>query len=700
MKIFNETTCKLDEFDVNVTRYVKSIYSTDKMVVANEKLIFKYADSGKKLPSEFQFDMLNAVDRRTNTHLPEYGDINRSGNWGFPIYTQKQTYRIWNIEKEDAYKKGYIHDATGRAHFVQEERIDGMIVYKFEGSETDEYIGPGPPNTPNGTIMTYTGSATVWVEPTSGFIVDIVREHSRKLNITADVRVLPENLNYFINLTGSLKIFNETTLTHDIIDVAGLKHIWVDDITNGVYLIRTTTEFFNRTTKEPVEKFIAPNYRFLIQPLVADTVDGVDPKSCEIISNYSDITREGLYTFPIGVEKKSYELWHSELNTTCSAQFMYVTQVNNLNVYVFVQTDRMKIADMPLPLEGIDGVINIYYNGTNIYYVEPTTGMVVDFKMFSKRDFVFPDLRYIPHDLNETYLFEGKVFERGETKLQKIFKNVTVLNFTYIDGRKILSVYDCTTIIDERGNLLFITETFEVDAKSCEIIDKDCLYTFPVGVEKNTYSIWNSEINTSSDAKFIYETVIDGLNVYVFEVNESDRKVSLPYRDIAYYSANIKYYVEPNTGMIVYLEHESELKDEFKNHLYNWYFQMHDNVSKKLVENANFLKDRIVLSESTIVGAEITLKFTKSDVISFVKNATQFSKLVKLAEEPFVVFSLYYKMTDESRVFCMKEAMKYRNLLIFGAIGFPITLITIATLIFIVGSYKLMKADRNSKRKN
>lgn len=113
----------------------------------------------------FEGSGLYGVDRRTRQNLPGYGDVDRTGQFLFPLHLQRTTYEYW-----DPY---YIGSLT--ATFDHAENLDGLEVYVFHyaGAGMDETAGYSALlDVPERYDAHTDGQGTLWIEPVSGAVVD------------------------------------------------------------------------------------------------------------------------------------------------------------------------------------------------------------------------------------------------------------------------------------------------------------------------------------------------------------------------------------------------------------------------------------------------------------------------------------------------------------------------------------------------
>jgi len=113
----------------------------------------------------FETTGIYGVDRRTRMNLPGYGDISRHGKFLFPPHTKRGTYRYW-----DPHFLG-----SREAVFEGSEQVGGLPVYvfRFAIQGLDESSGYSHLlDVPERYRAFTNGQGRLWIEPTSGVVVD------------------------------------------------------------------------------------------------------------------------------------------------------------------------------------------------------------------------------------------------------------------------------------------------------------------------------------------------------------------------------------------------------------------------------------------------------------------------------------------------------------------------------------------------
>lgn len=174
---FNETYYAIDDqfrqaldqpwtsTELNSRRTDQAIaYSGDALIMQGSLQV--YDPAGKVI---FETTAIYGLDPKTRANFAEYGDLPRTGQYFFPADVEKSAYELWDPH--------YI--GSRQAVFERQDVLDGVeaYVFGFSGTDMDETSGyaslPGVPE--NYRVLT-DGEGKLWVEPTSGVMVDF-EEH-------------------------------------------------------------------------------------------------------------------------------------------------------------------------------------------------------------------------------------------------------------------------------------------------------------------------------------------------------------------------------------------------------------------------------------------------------------------------------------------------------------------------------------------
>jgi hypothetical protein len=139
--------------------------------------------SGKLL---FENSGLYGVDRRTRMLVAGYGDVERSGQFLFPLHVEKKTYTYWDP----------MFIGQRSAVFDHSEKQNGLLVYvfHFSGLGMDETAGYAYlPDVPERYQVHTDGKGTLRVEPVSGIVVGYEEQgFSYLVDPASGLRLLPE----------------------------------------------------------------------------------------------------------------------------------------------------------------------------------------------------------------------------------------------------------------------------------------------------------------------------------------------------------------------------------------------------------------------------------------------------------------------------------------------------------------------------
>lgn len=117
-----------------------------------------------------------------------------------------------------------------------------------------------------------------------------------------------------------------------------------------------------------------------------DKATGVAVNCCGARVGDTPTQMEGqIYKFPFNVEKTTYKVFNSTARKALDAEFVREDAVNGLPVYVFEQNVPPTMIETTLApasifkIEGISGDIQLqrWYEGKNIFWIEPVTGSPV-----------------------------------------------------------------------------------------------------------------------------------------------------------------------------------------------------------------------------------------------------------------------------------------------------------------------------------
>ncbi|MGC9554257.1 MAG: porin PorA family protein [Thermoplasmatota archaeon] len=689
--MFNDRTLTMDYIDISIKREVTAIGTEDGVLLIRENITISDKRTGEVIP-DGQMTNIYGIDPYTSRNVPGYGDTERIGQYIFPVGVDKKDYVIWNSDMDQPYTQGYVgaEDATGIGHYLGEEKRGGITVYKFYGEQEEICIGPGPEGTPPEARLFYKGHQTAWADPKTGSIIDYDKRVIQYLQFP-DLHRLPSDLYTTVQLSGTVKMFNMDKVGsgdyYDHYDARITQHIWVDDASDqDVYMVGSET--------------IARDSRGNLLPdeLQSSSMDGVNPVTMAYDPLFSD--KQGLMTFPVGIEPRDYDLWNGDIGTVSTARYLGQETVGGLPVYRYVVT----VDDYPSGIQHIPGMsdrhVELYFNGTTTYWVEPTTGGIVNVEKQGVMRSSFPDLHTIPEDTHVTVDMQGSLWILGSgERTISMTREVTATDTYYEDGDKVIVLKDNTTMHDaETGDLVpegssityhgVYADTAE-EAPNYGDMLRQGIYTFPVGVEKTTYHMWNPEISTTSPVEFVREEDHQGIHTYLYQTEET-RRVYDPTPGIeqdVQYTTLTKYWVEPHSGSVIDMEKYSEKKVNLLNFIfgipgplwvnaYRMTLSFTDSQVQQAVEEGRKAAALLELSDQTIPALTVNVSVANlADSLAAAKM--QKMQVSQLSGSKIKAADIHYWMTEESVQEYAKEAKTTGFLLTFMEAILPSLLVVL-----------------------
>lgn len=660
--MFNTTSLQMGYEDVEIKRELTAVGKDGDALLIRQDVSAIEKRTGTEI-SDFRMTKIFGVDPYTSKNIPGYGDTSRVAQWVFPVGVKKKDYSAWNEDLDEAYSNGYIDadDAVSIGYYVREEVRGGIKTYKYSASRDELYIGPGPEGTPPEAKLSYKGDLSAWVDPETGTVVDLEKHIVQYLSFP-DLHVLPSNLNTTAILTGKISMFNMSKVGgedwYDRYNAVVSNHVWVEETKNDFYLVGSETIITDEEGRKLPEELQEEK-----------SFDSVNPKTMEYLPFFS--IKKGLMTFPIGVEKKNYYLWDSYTNNKSLAIFSGEEIIGGLHAYKYVTN----ISDYPVGTQDIEGMsdrwASLYYTGNTIYWVEPSTGYIADVEKKGAVNAQFPDLHVLPENTDATLEMEGELWILSQGKRDILMlRHVKAIDVEYEGKNKVIIFEDNTTLYDKQtGEIIPEGSSIEFHGVYAETgeespnygdMERDGLFTFPIGVEKRSYFMWNTEIYTSSPVQFVREEDHEGIHTHLYKTEET-RKVFDPTplinQDVIYTTLT-KYWVEPHTGVIVDMEKISEKKVDILNFLigipssiwvkaYTVKLSFTDAMVKALVGEAKQSRELITLSENTIPVIEVNLTFP--NLLENLELAQQQKQQVEsLSSKKVKIVDLHYWMTEKS----------------------------------------------------
>jgi len=166
-----------------------------------------------------------------------------------------------------------------------------------------------------------------------------------------------------------------------------------------------------------------------------------------------------------------------------------------------------------------------------------------------------------------------KVFQGTKSDTDKSDDDVAVYDEYTCLVRDLGEIASCVDAEDPEGRLVTVDEDrYATDRRTGEAVN-DVAYIgedavphaglinkWPFDVEKKSYQMWDGMVGDSVEAKFVEETTLKGLDVYVFETDVTAEDVNILPDIPGTYIDQATWYVEPVTGAIVgKKEHQERL---------------------------------------------------------------------------------------------------------------------------------------------
>jgi hypothetical protein len=145
---------------------------------------------------------------------------------------------------------------------------------------------------------------------------------------------------------------------------------------------------------------------------------------------------------------------------------------------------------------------------------------------------IFPAMAKLPADYEQEYTFDGSIkqLDAATMSLDEIPTDVVrLLTATGTEDDVLLLQQDINVYHAQAGILLSSTsDVYGLDRTTRENVagygnmDRSGQFTFPAGVEQETYSFWSSSTMSTLPANFVSEETYHGITVYNFKIDSSD----------------------------------------------------------------------------------------------------------------------------------------------------------------------------------
>ncbi len=408
--IINATTFDFDTYPIEVKAVLRDdgLIHDGKVLKLNQTLYIYDRTTGELLhdpnipnPSSTQF----AVHRTTTeyVYIEGYSSDRRTGHFIFPIgILDEHGEPIKRVTMWDADL-----GAEVKAKLVSPDPVE------INGIECYKYIKHAKGEMPAMEVEGYTlqveldATEALYVEPNTGLTVDSFYDATRLITFP-DLRWIPyptgnaDPSDPDVVMNGSLSIINETTLeysNHSIRIEASLQTDGLWD-RERVILLNQTVRIYDEATGELFQSDYIDNPSYS-----QFGVNRINTRYVQV-PGYSDGTnRVGHFIFPIGIldehgePMESIEMWddYSGEATTATLASPVPEVVEGVECYRY----EMRSVAMLEPMVVQGYTIQQELDNTQLYWVEPNTGLSVDSTMLQKRDLMFPDVAKIPTKIGE-----------------------------------------------------------------------------------------------------------------------------------------------------------------------------------------------------------------------------------------------------------------------------------------------------------
>jgi hypothetical protein len=160
---FRETPVDAWSKTIVTARMTTQTLSLSGTVAIIQQDLYWYTQAGDLI---FTSTGLYGVDRSTRRNMPDFGDVDRSGQFLFPPHLAKTGFTYWNS----------MYIGPRQATFVSMEVLDGLPVYKFHFTGTDMDETAGYANlglVPEKYIVHTDCEGDLWIEPLTGTLLDV-----------------------------------------------------------------------------------------------------------------------------------------------------------------------------------------------------------------------------------------------------------------------------------------------------------------------------------------------------------------------------------------------------------------------------------------------------------------------------------------------------------------------------------------------
>jgi hypothetical protein len=201
-------TQSTDSFPIKLTLDQEAIGTKDGALLIHEKRTLVRSDTGVDVPDAYGVygdESTLAIDRRTREFVTDIDEGKRTGYWEPPRpLGEGDTFDLWNPGANKVLEAKYV----GSEDFRHKDDVVGVLVFEIDAPD----IPTADPET--GTPLSYSTKITLWIEPSSGTVVD----QDSETIIEADVPALGKT----VVQESELRYAEETIV--DLMDTAESAH--------------------------------------------------------------------------------------------------------------------------------------------------------------------------------------------------------------------------------------------------------------------------------------------------------------------------------------------------------------------------------------------------------------------------------------------------------------------------------------------
>ena len=184
-QVMDPATMSLVPMPIEQTLEQKAVGTQDGALLIHEIRSVKNAATGDDISAIYGDESTLAINPSSLEFMTQVDERGRTGQWGPPRpLAVGDTFDLWNPGAGQALP----------ATFVREETFRGLNVYVYEIEESGIFIGKEPTS---GMNLFLSPQITLWVEPSSGTVVNQTSETTTSLNMMGTMMPMQiANVNY------------------------------------------------------------------------------------------------------------------------------------------------------------------------------------------------------------------------------------------------------------------------------------------------------------------------------------------------------------------------------------------------------------------------------------------------------------------------------------------------------------------------